>query len=118
MILFFVCIVVNVDDWVCSSVHNVNTAYPHCWSAVGDLTETLPPTITHKQYLAATKGPGVDMTQLQHSLEMEEALRRIEAGEEEDFETGSDQATVSSSDALANSVHTVDKVIVQISCLL
>jgi hypothetical protein len=64
-----------------SSSFPTSAAYPHCWSAVGDMKETIPPTYTYSQYLAASRGPGVDPGLLLQSP------RRDRAGdEEEDFD--------------------------------
>lgn len=65
-------------------------AYPHCWSAVGELTETTPPTITYSQYLAAINGPGVDA-----SLLLQSSLG-LRGDEEEDFDPAAGGNSVSS----------------------
>lgn len=58
---------------------------------MGASAETLPPAISYRQYLAAVSGPGVDMSILQRTLEMEDALRRRDNEEEEDFEASWDE---------------------------
>lgn len=84
------------------------TAYPHCWSAVGDIKETTVPTITYSQYLAAAKGPGVDPSLLVSTGSSGNKSNRNSAsdGEEEDFDpaaggTTSDSGSSSGDESVA-----------------